>query len=192
MIVIRLLDVYWVVEPAFYNQQLKIHWMDFVTPVAIGGLWLALFFWQLKSRPLVPLTGSAATGRAARNGRILNGTCRNTSNPIEQTGHEVEDAHVLPVVVTLAGLAVGAMLVALLVYGIFRYLADHPLSEMPPNPMAETRPSSSRRRRAWKSIRLSRCRNCTRRKTRFFLPTAGRIRLRGSCGFRSTGRWSCN
>jgi len=58
--------------------------------------------------------------------------------PIEQTGHEVEDAHVLPVVVTLAGLAVGAMLVALLVYGIFRYLADHPLSEMPPNPMAET------------------------------------------------------
>lgn len=55
MIVIRLLDVYWVVKPAFYNQQLKIYWMDFVTPVAIGGLWLALFFWQLKSRPLVPL-----------------------------------------------------------------------------------------------------------------------------------------
>lgn len=55
MIVIRLLDVYWVVKPAFYNQQLKVYWMDFVTPVAIGGLWLALFFWQLKSRPLVPI-----------------------------------------------------------------------------------------------------------------------------------------
>jgi hypothetical protein len=55
MIAIRLVDVYWVVEPSFYNQQLRLHWMDFVTPVAVGGLWLAAFFWQLKSRPLVPL-----------------------------------------------------------------------------------------------------------------------------------------
>jgi hypothetical protein len=55
MIVIRVIDVYWVVEPAFYNQQLRIHWLDFVLPVAIGGLWLTGFFWQLKSRPLVPL-----------------------------------------------------------------------------------------------------------------------------------------
>ncbi len=62
MIVIRLVDVYWVVEPAFYNEQLKIHWMDFVTPVAVGGLWLAGFFWQLKSRPLVPLRDPRLTG----------------------------------------------------------------------------------------------------------------------------------
>ena len=55
MLVIRVVDVYWVVEPAFYNQQIRIHWLDFVTPVAIGGLWLSAFFWQLKSRPLVPL-----------------------------------------------------------------------------------------------------------------------------------------
>ncbi len=55
MLVIRLVDVYWIIEPAFYNEQLKIHWMDFVTPLAVGGLWLAAFFWQLKSRPLLPL-----------------------------------------------------------------------------------------------------------------------------------------
>ena len=55
MIAIRLVDVYWVVEPSFYNQQLKVHWMDFATPLAVGGLWLAGYFWQLKSRPLVPL-----------------------------------------------------------------------------------------------------------------------------------------
>jgi hypothetical protein len=55
MIAIRLVDVYWVVEPSFYNQQIKIHWLDFVTPLAVGGLWLAMFFWQLNSRPLVPL-----------------------------------------------------------------------------------------------------------------------------------------
>ncbi|MEO8098523.1 MAG: hypothetical protein ABI811_12545 [Acidobacteriota bacterium] len=51
----RLVDLYWIVEPAFYNQQLKIHWLDFVTPVAVGGLWLAVFFAQLKVRSLVPL-----------------------------------------------------------------------------------------------------------------------------------------
>jgi hypothetical protein len=62
MIVIRIVDVYWIVEPAFYNQQLKIHWMDFVTPVAIGGLWLAAFFWQLNSRPLVPLKDPQLVG----------------------------------------------------------------------------------------------------------------------------------
>jgi hypothetical protein len=55
MIVIRLVDVYWVVEPSLYDKQLKVHWMDFVTPLLVGGAWLALFFWQLKSRPLVPL-----------------------------------------------------------------------------------------------------------------------------------------
>jgi hypothetical protein len=54
MIAIRLVDVYWVVEPAFYGQQVHIHWLDFVTPVAIGGLWLTAFFRNLASRPLLP------------------------------------------------------------------------------------------------------------------------------------------
>ena len=55
MIVIRLVDVYWITEPAFFGQHLRIHWMDFVTPLAVGGLWLAVFFGQLKSRPLLPM-----------------------------------------------------------------------------------------------------------------------------------------
>ena len=29
--------------------------MNFVTPLAIGGIWIALFLWQLGSRPLLPL-----------------------------------------------------------------------------------------------------------------------------------------
>ena len=55
MIVIRLADVYWITEPAFFGQQLRLHWTDFVTPLAIGGLWLAVFFGQLKARPLLPM-----------------------------------------------------------------------------------------------------------------------------------------
>ena len=70
MIVIRLVDVYWIVEPAFYQQQLQIHWMDFVTPVAIGGLWLAVFFWQLKSRPLVPFEDPRLRARRGKRWRF--------------------------------------------------------------------------------------------------------------------------
>ncbi|MEO8126439.1 MAG: hypothetical protein ABJF23_22505 [Bryobacteraceae bacterium] len=55
MLVVRLIDVYWITEPAFYGKQVRIHWMDFITPVAIGGVWLTAFFWQLKTRPLLPL-----------------------------------------------------------------------------------------------------------------------------------------
>ncbi len=55
LLAIRIVDVYWVVEPAFYGQRVQVHWQDFVLAVAIGGLWLTAFFWQLKARPLVPL-----------------------------------------------------------------------------------------------------------------------------------------
>ena len=55
MIAIRLVDVYWITEPAFFGQHIRIHWVDFVTPLAVGGLWLAAFFGQLKSRPLLPI-----------------------------------------------------------------------------------------------------------------------------------------
>ena len=55
MVAIRLVDVYWVTEPAFYGQRVHLNWMDFITPLAVGGLWLAVFLGQLKSRPLLPL-----------------------------------------------------------------------------------------------------------------------------------------
>lgn len=51
---IRIVDVYWVVEPGFYRKHIAIHWLDFVTPLAVGGLWLAVFFWQVSARPLLP------------------------------------------------------------------------------------------------------------------------------------------
>ncbi len=55
LLAVRILDVYWVVEPSFYGNRIQIHWTDFAAPLGIGGLWLSLFFWQLGSRPLLPL-----------------------------------------------------------------------------------------------------------------------------------------
>ncbi len=55
IIVIRIVDLYWNVEPAFHADYFFFHWLDLAAPIALGGLWLALFAWQLKSRPLIPL-----------------------------------------------------------------------------------------------------------------------------------------
>jgi hypothetical protein len=54
------------------------------------------------------------------------------------TGHETSDASVRLIVIVLAFLAAGTAVVGFLVYGIFVYLADHPLRTSPPNPLAET------------------------------------------------------
>ena len=53
--VMQLLAVFWLIMPAFYPQGFHLHWLDLVTPVGIGGLWLAFFVWQLKKKSLLPL-----------------------------------------------------------------------------------------------------------------------------------------
>jgi hypothetical protein len=53
-------------------------------------------------------------------------------------GHETADASVRGIIYAAVGLAVGTVLSGLIVYGIFQYLANHPLSTAPPNPMAES------------------------------------------------------
>jgi hypothetical protein len=55
IMLIRVIDVYWNVEPAFHPRNFFFHWLDLAAPIGLGGLWLALFAWQLKSRPLLPL-----------------------------------------------------------------------------------------------------------------------------------------
>ncbi len=53
VLVMRLADLFWLVAPTF-RPGLAVHWMDLTAPVGIGGLWLAFFFYQLKSRPTLP------------------------------------------------------------------------------------------------------------------------------------------
>ena len=55
VLLMRLVDLYWQVAPTFSEDEVRLHWMDFLTPVAIGGLWLAVFAWRLKDKPLVPI-----------------------------------------------------------------------------------------------------------------------------------------
>jgi hypothetical protein len=55
IVVIRLIDIIWLVEPNFGHQHLNIHWLDIAAPIGIGGLWLAYFFYNLRQRPILPV-----------------------------------------------------------------------------------------------------------------------------------------
>ena len=55
LIVITFVDVYWMVAPAFEKAGPRFYLLDFLLPVGMGGIWVAAFVRQLKSRPLLPL-----------------------------------------------------------------------------------------------------------------------------------------
>jgi hypothetical protein len=50
----HLVEVFWIVMPAFYRGGLSVHWLDLGALIGIGGSWTAVFVWQLKGRPLLP------------------------------------------------------------------------------------------------------------------------------------------
>ncbi len=55
ILAMRLVDIIWLVAPAFPHQGPPIHWMNVVIPVGLLGLWLFLFARQFRSRPPLPL-----------------------------------------------------------------------------------------------------------------------------------------
>lgn len=55
ILVMRLIDLLWMIAPGFTGEHFQISWMDVVAPIAIGGLWLAAFAWQLSKRALIPI-----------------------------------------------------------------------------------------------------------------------------------------
>ena len=54
LLAMRWVDLWWLAIPAFSPKQLSFHWLDLVTPLAMGGIALWAFTVQLKSRPLLP------------------------------------------------------------------------------------------------------------------------------------------
>lgn len=55
ILVMRFIDLFWMIAPEFSHGGFHVSWMDVVAPIGIGGIWLAMFFWQLNKRPLVPI-----------------------------------------------------------------------------------------------------------------------------------------
>ncbi len=55
IIFMRWVDLMWIVMPQYYQRGFRLTWMNLVVPASIGCLWIAVFVWQLKQRPLLPL-----------------------------------------------------------------------------------------------------------------------------------------
>jgi hypothetical protein len=55
LMVVHFVYLVWLVAPSPQFHGIFAHWLDPLALVALGGLWVALFIWQLKQRPLLPL-----------------------------------------------------------------------------------------------------------------------------------------
>ena len=55
ILAIRLADLFWLIGPAHGTTQVTVHWLDLVAPLALGGLFVAVFLWQLGTRPILPV-----------------------------------------------------------------------------------------------------------------------------------------
>ncbi|MGH9881139.1 MAG: hypothetical protein ACRD6N_06855 [Pyrinomonadaceae bacterium] len=70
ILIMRLVDFFWMIAPNFTGEHLYIGWLDilmnFAAPVAIGGLWLASYCWQLGKMPLVAINDSRYEGVLAQ------------------------------------------------------------------------------------------------------------------------------
>ena len=55
MILMRFVDLFWMIKPSFAKEHFSIHWLDIAALLAIGGLWLAHFLHNLKAHPILPV-----------------------------------------------------------------------------------------------------------------------------------------
>ncbi len=68
IIVVRIIDVYWLIEPNFNRTSFHVSWLDFAAPIGVGGVFVALFLMELAKRPLMPL-GAPDLQKALAHGR---------------------------------------------------------------------------------------------------------------------------
>ena len=57
ILVMRFVDLFWIVTPSFVHRVEPsgwwVKWTDLAAPLALGGIWLSLYVWQLRGRPLL-------------------------------------------------------------------------------------------------------------------------------------------
>lgn len=55
VLIMRWVDLFWLVAPAFHPQGFYFHWLDLAALAGVGGVWAALFLRYLDAHSLVPL-----------------------------------------------------------------------------------------------------------------------------------------
>lgn len=55
IVVVRLIDLIWLVAPNFHQEQLSVSWMDVWLPLSLTAIWIGCFLRQLRGRAILPL-----------------------------------------------------------------------------------------------------------------------------------------
>ncbi len=55
ILVVRLVDLFWLIAPEFHQHGISVSWLDIVLPLTLASLWLACFIWQLRGRAILPV-----------------------------------------------------------------------------------------------------------------------------------------
>ena len=55
VLAVRVIDLFWLIAPAFHQQAVSVSWLDLVLPAALGALWIGFFFRQLRGRAILPV-----------------------------------------------------------------------------------------------------------------------------------------
>lgn len=64
VLLMRLVDMYWMVLPAFGGGNAHLTWMNIVLPFGLGAIWFAYFIWQLQKMPILPVHDPRLEGLA--------------------------------------------------------------------------------------------------------------------------------
>jgi hypothetical protein len=55
ILVLRVVDLYWLVAPEFHRDGVVVSWLDLVLPISLSAFWLGCFVWQLRGRAILPV-----------------------------------------------------------------------------------------------------------------------------------------
>ncbi len=66
ILVVRAVDLFFLVAPEFSPQRITAHWLDLATLAAVGGVWLTMFVGQLGTLPLLAPNDPELAGVLAR------------------------------------------------------------------------------------------------------------------------------
>jgi hypothetical protein len=64
VLLMRLVDMYWMVLPAFGGGNARLTWLNLELPLGMGGIWMAYFIWQLRRLPMLPVNDPRMKGVA--------------------------------------------------------------------------------------------------------------------------------
>jgi hypothetical protein len=55
LLIVRLVDLFWLIAPEFHQHGIAVSWMDVLLPATLGSIWLGCFVSQLRGRAILPV-----------------------------------------------------------------------------------------------------------------------------------------